>query len=57
MIDLEDAKSLVTDTLIEFLPGWYDCVSPEDIENFCREHGNVLLVSGNPYGGPILKGG
>ena len=46
MFDLEDARTLVTDALIEFFPNWVLYLDYDDLDNWLREHKNVLVVSG-----------
>jgi len=46
MIDLEDARTLVTDALIEFFPNWVEYLDYHDLDIWLREHKNVLVTSG-----------
>jgi len=46
MIDLEDARQLVTDALIEFFPNWVLYLGQDELDTWLREHKNVLDKSG-----------
>ena len=54
MIDLEDARRLVTDALIEFFPNWVIYLDYHDLDNWLREYKNVLVTSGQE-GLPVGK--
>ena len=54
MIDLEDARTLVTDALTEFFPNWVLYLDYDDLDTWLRKHKNVLVTSGQE-GLPVEK--
>lgn len=55
MLDYADARKLVIDALIEFMPDyWEKYASPEDVDVFLANYKNICEVSGQPV--PSLKG-